>query len=81
MGAESKEGDGGCGGFGLRCAFRFIWEQPMRFTTDALSCLVGAGDYILAAALLEVAFPPATAAAAAAGCAQGVTLNEVLYYQ
>lgn len=79
-GLELEGGDGGCGGFGLRCAFRFIWEQPTRFATDALSCLVGAGDYVLAATLVEVAFPPSTAAAAVAGCAQAVYLNELLFY-
>jgi RHS repeat-associated protein len=74
------EPNGGCGLFGLRCAFRFVFEQPMRFFFDVGSCLLGAGEYVLAAAPLEAAFPPATAAAAAAGCAQGVVLNEALFY-
>jgi RHS repeat-associated protein len=79
LGLEREGGDGGCGLFGIRCVFRFVVEQPTRVASDVASCLLGAGDYVLAAVLLEAVFPPSTAGAAAAGCVQGVTLNEVLY--
>jgi hypothetical protein len=80
LGLEREGGDGGCGGLGLRCVYRFPFDQTERFFSDLGSCILGAIDYTLAAALVEAAFPPSAAAAAAAGCAQGVYLNELLFY-
>jgi RHS repeat-associated protein len=76
LGLEREEGNGGCGGLGLRCAFRFIWEQPERFLSDVGYCLQGAIEAFVAIIPIEAAAPPTIAGALAVGCAGGVAVGE-----
>jgi RHS repeat-associated protein len=77
MGAESKEGDGGCGLLGLRCAYRFFMQPRVR--RDVAGCIFSGARVFVSIVPLEAAFPPTAIAAVAAGCAFGVGTTEALH--
>ena len=52
-----ERGERGCGLFGLRCAWRFFQEDPLRVINDAAGCVYGAMEAVVAAVPAEALAP------------------------